>query len=99
MGKCIEFGSCLRVGAAMKDTPAEIQNKFQKMMLEKTSEQRARMAFSQFDFAKGIVVSSIKSGNPGISEKRLRSELFLRFYGLDFDPETRKKIVRHLKNA
>ncbi|OGW91431.1 MAG: hypothetical protein A3D28_00430 [Omnitrophica bacterium RIFCSPHIGHO2_02_FULL_63_14] len=83
----------------MKDTPAGIQDRFLNMILKKSSEERARMAFSQFDFAKGIVISSIKSGNPGISKKRLRSELFLRFYGLDFDPETRNKIVRHLKNA
>ena len=83
----------------MKDTSANTQQVFEDMIFKKTPGERAQMAFSLFNFAKEIVVSSIKESRPDISEGELRAEVFLRFYGDDFSDKDKEKIIRYLKDA
>ncbi|MBN2532589.1 MAG: hypothetical protein JXB88_06835 [Spirochaetales bacterium] len=66
------------------------------MMKKKTNAERLAMGCSMFEAAKTIVYSSILEKKPGIAEKDLRVEMFLRFYGLDFNESEKQKIIQHL---
>lgn len=79
----------------MNDTSARVQERYERMLLNKSPEERVRMACSLFDFSKELVVSSIKAENPAISGKELRSQIFLRFYGADFNAEKKRKIASY----
>jgi hypothetical protein len=83
----------------MNDTDPRMEKKMMEMMMSRTASERFEMGCSMFDFAKEIVVSSIKQKNPGISRQELRKEIFLRFYGDDFSPEQREKIIDHLNQT
>jgi len=66
------------------------------MIRRKTPEERLRMGCSMFDFSKSLVVNAILRERPNLSPAELRGELFLRFYGNDFAPARREKILAHL---
>jgi hypothetical protein len=40
-----------------------------------------------------MVIAGIRAEKPQITESELRQELFLRYYGDEFSPEQRKKIL------
>ena len=77
----------------MTDTPPEMEAKMREMMMKKTPAERLHMGCSMFDMAKRLVVSSILQKDPHTSPKSLKKEIFLRFYGNDFDEATKKKIL------
>lgn len=79
----------------MNDTSARVQERYERMLLNKSPEERVRMACGLFDFSKELVISSIKAENPAISRKELQSQIFLRFYGEDFDTEKKLKIASY----
>ncbi len=81
----------------MKDTSDKMQKAYEDMIFKKSPGERVAMAFSLFDFAKEIVISSIKEGRPDISKSDLRAEIFLRFYGNDFGEQDKEKIIGRLK--
>ena len=66
------------------------------MMRTKMSQGRLIMGCSMSDFAKAIAISSITQKDPDISEPLLRCELFLRFYGNDFDDGRKQRILDYL---
>lgn len=72
----------------MNDTHPLIEKKMQELIIKKSEEERLSMAFSMFDFAREIVFSTIKN------KKKWRKEMFLRFYGDDFDEITKVKILK-----
>jgi hypothetical protein len=72
------------------DTSKFMEKLYLNMIMSKTSEERLKMGFSMFDSAKKIVISSIKDNS------NINKELFLRFYGDDFDDETKEKIINRL---
>ncbi|MBU6392394.1 MAG: hypothetical protein KGJ87_07600 [Planctomycetota bacterium] len=80
----------------MNDTKASVEVLFQKMMMEKSGQERMKMGFSMFDFARRQVIASIQRKNQNIDIKDLKRELFLRFYGQDFSSEEQEKILRKL---
>ena len=82
----------------MRDTSSEITRKISEMFQAKTPMERLKMGISMYDTSKYLVTCGIKQRNPGISDADLRRELFLIFYGNDFDPITREKIIQHLEN-
>lgn len=75
------------------DTHKLIESRFHRMMMEHSSEERLQMGCSMFDTAKEIVRSSILERHPHISMQELKKEIFLRFYGEDFEPEQKRKIL------
>lgn len=81
----------------MDDTSHEVKTLFRKMIMEKSGEERLKMGFSMFNFARKQVVASIKEKTPGVDETNLRKEVFLRFYGHEFSQEELKSILQHLK--
>ena len=80
----------------MNDTRPEIWEKWLGLFAARTPSERVSMGSSMFDTAREIVLSAIQREQPGCSAAQVRRELFLRFYGKDFDPPEREKIVTHL---
>lgn len=79
----------------MKDTPDEIERKFHDMLLARGGEERLKMGCSMHEAARALVIASA-SGNDTAAVKR---ELFLRFYGAEFKPRKRKKILAALRKS
>lgn len=80
----------------MTDTQPEMAKLYHQLLMAKTGEERLMMGCSMFDFAKSIVISSIKNNHPGISPSDLRKELFKRFYQTDFTAVQIEKILAML---
>ena len=80
----------------MKDTPADVDARYRRMLLARPGEDRLRMGFSMYSTARALVVASILAREPGASPERIREAIFLRFYGHDFDDATRRTIVARL---
>ena len=80
----------------MKDTTLEIESHFNRMMMEKTGQERLKMGFSMFEMARRQVVASIMNQNPDSDPRQIRKSLFLRFYGQDFSPEECEKILAQI---
>ena len=81
----------------MRDTSLEIERKFMEMMMRRSGQERLRMGFSMFNMARRQVVASIKMNKPNADRKEIRKDIFLRFYGQDFPPETQEKIFRQIE--
>lgn len=71
----------------MKDTNEKVEKIYRQMMMQRSGEERVQMCFSMLSFAKEIAKSTIKD------KTHWREELFLRFYGNDFDEKTKAKIL------
>ncbi len=80
----------------MNDTSPEMAEKMRELIRMKTPEERLKMGCSMYDSSKRLVIHSILESHPGLSPTGLRRELFLKFYGSDFDPAKRQKILAHL---
>ncbi len=80
----------------MNDTNPSVEPVFIEMMMKKSGQERLLMGFSMFEMARRQVVASVKMNNPDADIKDIRREIFLRFYGQDFSPEERQKILSKL---
>ncbi|NGX61861.1 MAG: hypothetical protein K940chlam9_01350 [Chlamydiae bacterium] len=80
----------------MNDTHPEITKKIREMIQSKTPEERLKMGCSMNETSRYLVTQFILRENPNISQKELRQEIFLKYYGPDFDPVTRAKILEQL---
>ena len=78
------------------NTRKSIEQLYHEMLMSRSGEERLRMGCSMFDFAKEIVRSSILERDPNISERDMKKEMFLRFYGQDFNSEQKVKILAAL---
>ncbi len=81
----------------MRDTSPEMEEKMYELIRKKTPEERIKMGFSMLAASKLLVTQAILRDNPHISPAGLRKEIFLKFYGNDFSPEEREKILRYLE--
>lgn len=66
----------------MNDTSDLIKEKLEAGYALRTGEEKLLMAPSMFETARELVIASLPKD---ISKSELRKELFLRFYGNDFD--------------
>ena len=80
----------------MNDTHPEMAVRFRNLMMSKTGQERLLMGCSMYDTAKEIVRSSIYNDHPGIIEADMRREIFLRFYGREFNRDEREKFIKAL---
>jgi hypothetical protein len=76
----------------MKDTDEKMERIYNEMMMKKTPEERVKMCFSMLNAARRIVMSTIKD------KENWRKEMFLRFYGDEFSPIQKEKILLALEN-
>lgn len=77
----------------MTDTPAEIDQRFAAMLMERSGEERLKMGCSMHATAQALVKASVLREDPVASPATLRRALFLRFYGHEFDAATRETIL------
>ena len=77
----------------MKDTTNKIQAVYHKMFKEKTFTERAMMGFSMYETSRKITLSTIKNSS------NWKTEFFIKFYGNDFDEETKTKILIAINNV
>lgn len=82
----------------MRDTSPEMDQKMREMISKKTPAERVKMGCSMHDMSKILVGLGIRSRNPNISPVEFRKELFLSFYGNDFDAVQKEKILKHLES-
>ncbi|MCP4682571.1 MAG: hypothetical protein GY864_09585 [Desulfobacterales bacterium] len=75
----------------MKDTSEKMERIYNEMIMKKTPEERVKMCFSMLNTARRIVLSTITD------KKNWRKEMFLRFYGDEFSPKQKEKILRALQ--
>jgi hypothetical protein len=80
----------------MNDTSLLIKQKIQELMQAKSPEQRLIMGCSMFNCSKQLVINAILRQTPTLAPLELRIEIFLKFYGNEFDVEHSEKIIRHL---
>jgi len=83
----------------VKDTPAKIEAKFRKMLLECSGVERIKMGCSMHAAAQALVRASLLQKHAPTSPATLRKSLFLRFYGQDFTASRRKRILLALEKA
>ena len=83
----------------MGDTHPEIEERFHQMMMARSGEERFLMGCSMFDAAKRLVRASILASHPEASEAEIRQQLFLRFYGHEFAPEERERILAWIRGV
>ena len=82
---------------SMFDTHPDIAIRFRDLMMSKTGEQRLLMGCSMYDTARQIVRSSIYNNRPEISEREMKKEIFLRFYGREFSRADMEKFLSTLE--
>jgi hypothetical protein len=80
----------------MNDTHPNVAIRYRDLMMSETGEQRLRMGCSMFDTAKQIVRSAIYNSRPEITDAEMKREIFLRFYGHEFSPPDREKLISAL---
>lgn len=81
----------------MKDTHPVIEEKFFRMIMEKSGEERLRMGFEMCATAIKLVTASILQDAPHSSNKDVKVAIFERLYGKDLLPEIRRKVVEKIK--
>ena len=77
----------------MNDTSPEIKEKIEEIYKNMSGEEKLLIALSMFETARELVIASLPEE---LSEKERRKELFLRFYGNDFDQEEKEKIIKSI---
>ena len=79
----------------MSDTSTEMERIHRDLLMSRDGWARLRMGCDMFDTAKEIAIAGLRSGEG----RSVRVALFLRFYGDDFDGQTRERIVARLRTA
>jgi hypothetical protein len=80
----------------MNDTRPEIAERYRQMLLARSGEERLKMGSSMNATARALVRASVLARDPQASPVAVRRELFLRFYGHEFDAEARERILARL---
>jgi len=80
----------------MKDTPADVEDRYRRQLMALTPARRLAMACRMFGTAKALIRAGIARGDP-VSRTEARRLMFLRLYGQDFNETDRAKVVAHLE--
>jgi hypothetical protein len=76
-----------------------MEARYHSMLMGRSGAERMVMGCAMFDDARRMVEASIRAINPDIDEVALRQALFLHFYGHEFDPEQRRRILAGIAEA
>lgn len=79
----------------MNDTSIEFEILYEKLLMEKTGEERIKMGFSMFQFAVTLIVNSVK--NKGISPDTVKKETFCRVYKDNFTECELERILNNIE--
>ena len=83
----------------MKDTPSEMDARYRAILMQRSGEERLTMGCAMRDTARALVEASIREQDPQATPEAVRKGLFLRFYGHEFDVESRAKILAAIDSA
>lgn len=83
----------------MNDTSTDMDQRYHAMLMQRTGEERLIMGCAMRDTARAFVEASLREHDPQATVEAIRKGLFLRFYGHEFDPETRAKILAAIESA
>ena len=72
-----------------------MERKFRAMVMKRSGEERLKMGCSMHAASQVLVKASISEKDP----VALKQAMFLRFYGDEFGPRERKKILRALRKT
>jgi len=81
----------------MKDTHPEIEERFFKMIMEKSGEERLQMGFEMDEAARRLAAASLLNENREASELDIRIAVFNRFYEIDLSSEIRQKVIKKMQ--
>lgn len=82
----------------MKDTAPETEALYRSLLMRRSGEERLLMAGRMFDSARTMVRASLAAQGIAGDAAATRAAIFLRFYGSDFDPETRDHIAERIRS-
>lgn len=77
----------------MDDTHLAVKAEYHRRIMQVTGERRMIMGSRMFDACREMSLASLPED---LSDTEIRMRLFLRFYGNEFDEETREEIVEYL---
>ena len=69
------------------------------MLMQRSGEERFMTGCVMRDTARAFVEASIREQDPHATVETIRKELFLRFYGHEFDAQARVKILAAIEMA
>jgi len=83
----------------MNDTPPEMDTRYRTTLMQRSGEERLVMGCAMRETARTLVEASIREQNPHVTPEAVRKGLFLRFYGHEFDTESRERILAAIESA
>jgi hypothetical protein len=83
----------------MNDTSTDMDQRYRAMLMQRTGEERLIMGCAMRDTARALVEASLKERDSQATVEAIRKGIFLRFYGHEFDSETRAKILAAIESV
>ena len=83
----------------MKDTAPEMDARYRAMLMQRSGEERLMMGCAMRETARALVEASIREQDPQVTPEAVRKGLFFRFYGHEFDVESRAKIIAAIEST
>lgn len=77
----------------MKDTSARAESRMSDLLAACSPAERFAMACRMFDAAKALARAGIIAEHGPAAEAHMRTYLFLRFYGQEFDEEKKRRVL------
>lgn len=79
-----------------KDTSPEIAERYRRMLMARSGDERVQMGCDMLDAAIEMFFSTLP---PGLPECERRAQLFLRFYGREFSEVERDRIAAQIRSG
>ena len=80
----------------MTDTPPGVQERYHRMLMQRSGVERLQMACGMFDAARVLVRAGLGDATQANHTPEFNAKLFVRTYAGDFDAPTTARIVAHL---
>lgn len=81
----------------MKDTSPVVEERFFKMIMERSGEERLRMGFEMDETARRLVAASVINTDRKASEMDIKIAVFERFYGNDLSSGIKREFIKRMK--
>jgi hypothetical protein len=81
----------------MNDTPPEVEARYRAALMRKTPQERLAMAADMFSTAQAMALAGIQARLGRLDGAEGRVQLFLQFYGADFDAPRRERVIARLR--
>ncbi|MDA8146967.1 MAG: hypothetical protein M0Z27_13030 [Thermaerobacter sp.] len=78
------------------DTSPEVAARYRQLLMAKSGQERMLLGAAMYAQARKIVEASVRGYDPDASDREVRRQVFLRFYGRDFDAPTLQTILARL---